>query len=76
MRDTSRLLWAGPPRLGRADLARFARLASVDKSAGHQLASTADLPTEGRWLNKQRYTDWLVVVECCRLTAPKIRAWI
>ena len=39
MRDIFLVFWAGPPRPGRADLARFARLTIVGKSAGHQLVS-------------------------------------
>ena len=39
MRDTFFLFWAGPRPLRRAELARFARLTQVGKSAGHQLAS-------------------------------------
>ena len=35
-----------PPPPGRAEVARFARLALVGKSAGHQLVSPADLPTQ------------------------------
>ena len=45
MRDTFFLLGAGPPRPGRADLVRFARLTFVGKSAGHELVLLADLPT-------------------------------
>ena len=37
---------AGPPRPGRADLARFSRLTLGGKSAGHEVASLADLPTK------------------------------
>ena len=37
---------AGPRRLRRAGLARFVRLTQVGKSADHQLASPADLPTK------------------------------
>ena len=45
MRKVLFLVWAGGPnRPGRTDLARF-RLTYVDKPAGHQLASPADLPT-------------------------------
>ena len=43
--DSFFLRGARPPRLARTDLARFARLTLVGKSAGHQLASPADLPT-------------------------------
>ena len=41
----------GPSRPGRgADLSGVAGLTSVSKSAGHQLASLADLPTTVSWL--------------------------
>ena len=39
------LICAGPPRPGRSDLARFARLAEVGEAAGRQLVSPADLST-------------------------------
>ena len=47
MRDTFfSHFWAGCPRPGRADLARFSRLTLGGKSAGHEVASLADLPTK------------------------------
>lgn len=39
------LFWVGPPRPGKIVLARVAHLTLVGKSADHQLASPADLPT-------------------------------
>lgn len=43
MRETISLFLGGP---GETDLARFAGLTYVGKSAGHQLPSPAEMPTK------------------------------
>ena len=45
-----RLFSPGPPRPGRAELARIARLTLVGNSAGHQLSSPVDLSTKVSYL--------------------------
>ena len=73
MRDTCFLVWARPPRPGRADLPRLDRLTQVGKSDGHQLASPADLPTKLSWFTGGTYrlpgTRQLSVVKPCQLTS-------
>lgn len=44
MRDIRFIFWAGPPRLGSANMSRFARLIYVGKWAGHQLPSPDSRP--------------------------------
>ena len=55
MRDIFFLFWAGSSRPGRANLARFIRLTEVGKSAGHRLASSADLPTKASFFVNGTY---------------------
>lgn len=50
MRYTFFIFGAGPRRAG---LARVARLTQAGNSAGHQLASPADLPTESQLVGKR-----------------------
>ena len=51
----------GPLGRGGADLARFARLTLVGKSAGHQLVSPADFPTNATKLANGIYR---LIISC------------
>ena len=46
MRDAWSLFWAGFPRPGKGDWARFSRMTYVGKPAGHQRVPPADLATK------------------------------